>query len=71
MDVDIRSAKVGREGQDGSLITQGGSLRVNGTLPAPGSYTVQVYCRTFLQNRITDAAVEHRSATVAVTVNVV
>jgi hypothetical protein len=52
-------------------ITQGGSLRVNGTLPVPGSYTVQVYCRTFLQNRITDAAVEHRSATVAVTVNVV
>ena len=50
-------------------ISQGGVLRVVGSAPH-GPQTVQVYCRTYEQEFKTDPNTEHRSATVAVTVNV-
>lgn len=55
-------------------VSPGGVVRVanQAALAAltPGNHALSVYCRTFEQWRVIDPAIEHRSATVTVTVNV-
>lgn len=55
-------------------VSPGGAVRVanQAALAAltPGNHTLSVYCRTFEQWRVIDPAIEHRSATVNVTITV-